>query len=532
VSNPVGPVTSTNAVLTVVNGVIYNTNTIVFGFPEGEMSSDFIGGAGQHFYAPVTSQLIAGQKIYTFQFNLTVSNLLGAPALTDLPTFSPRILKPIDSTLFTPIIPNFFDSFPRLMTVGWYELFGGTNLYNTLAQDLVTYSRAHNRFYTGATDGKVLWGAYGISLPTTAVANNIYQIDIGRPSGTIDGVETPLSIQTPHSGSLGTGAVNSTKQVTINNSGTRKYIVGDTLPFRWVNAGEFGDGYIQNADVMQIFQSGVKFLNTPFPDSDFFNVMDASPGIATNLLSADDGFIDAIGSLPGDGVLDVSDVYVTYRRSLDPSLKWFARYWSNGVLNVMEVPNVFPDLGKPVSVAKFSNITDPNTGEPPFVKLIAGDVIAGTNRTITIPIRAEIKGTMAVRIAMLGLTVQALENSPAVTSVQFNSALGFPALSASRGQNNFAGAWLSRGAVGIYHTNTLGTLTVTLASDAPANAAYSIVFDHASMSPNGLGIFPQELQKGLLTVADRSASSYGDGIPDAWRLKNFGSVTNNLLAAA
>ncbi len=33
----------------------------------------------------------------------------------------------------------------------------------------------------------------------------------------------------------------------------------------------------------------------------------------------------------GDGVLDVCDVYVTFRRSLDPSLSWFHRFWTNGV---------------------------------------------------------------------------------------------------------------------------------------------------------------------------------------------------------
>src|SRR5260370_12945291 len=33
----------------------------------------------------------------------------------------------------------------------------------------------------------------------------------------------------------------------------------------------------------------------------------------------------------GDGILDVCDVYVTFRRSLDPSLYWFRRFWTNGI---------------------------------------------------------------------------------------------------------------------------------------------------------------------------------------------------------
>ena len=43
----------------------------------------------------------------------------------------------------------------------------------------------------------------------------------------------------------------------------------------------------------------------------------------------------------GDGVLDVCDVYVTYRRSLDPSLTWFRRFWTNGVRVAEITPNVF-----------------------------------------------------------------------------------------------------------------------------------------------------------------------------------------------
>ena len=41
----------------------------------------------------------------------------------------------------------------------------------------------------------------------------------------------------------------------------------------------------------------------------------------------------------GDGVLDVCDVYVTFRRSLDPTLTWFRRFWTNGVRVAETTPN-------------------------------------------------------------------------------------------------------------------------------------------------------------------------------------------------
>ena len=56
-------------------------------------------------------------------------------------------------------------------------------------------------------------------------------------------------------------------------------------------------------------------------------------------------------------------------------------------------------------------------------------------------------------------------------------------------------------------------------------------FDHASASPNGLGSFPKQTLTGLLTLNGRTNSTYGDGIPDSWRLRWFGTA-NNLLSVS
>jgi hypothetical protein len=63
------------------------------------------------------------------------------------------------------------------------------------------------------------------------------------------------------------------------------------------------------------------------------------------------------------------------------------------------------------------------------------------------------------------------------------------------------------------------------------NTAYVVHFEHASGSPNGLGIFPKTVNDGLISVTDRSASSRGDGIPDSWRLRYFGTLQNALAEA-
>jgi hypothetical protein len=64
-----------------------------------------------------------------------------------------------------------------------------------------------------------------------------------------------------------------------------------------------------------------------------------------------------------------------------------------------------------------------------------------------------------------------------------------------------------------------------------AASAYRIVITNFSASPNGLGVFQTTLQNGLVTFSDRSASSWGDGISDAWRLLNFGTIYDATSAA-
>jgi hypothetical protein len=80
-------------------------------------------------------------------------------------------------------------------------------------------------------------------------------------------------------------------------------------------------------------------------------------------------------------------------------------------------------------------------------------------------------------------------------------------------------------------TNVIGTLTVTLPPNVTTNSAYLVHFNHFSASPNGIALFNATVQDGLITVGNRSGSSWGDGIPDSWRLLYFGTVSNGLSAA-
>jgi sugar lactone lactonase YvrE len=576
----------------------FNANKITFGFVSGEASSEFIASPGQLFYAPVTLSIVPGTLMYSLQFNVTVTNLNSAPPVTPgAVDFVSTLVKPnpleqgtfirVPPAMFLGVTTNFvivtntfgtniflstnvitvpanfdppptnqiiypFDDFgpfldlrfvntsENLIGVGWLERFGKKNLYDTTTQDLIKFSLPHDTLFDEG-GGKVVLGGYAFRVPGTAAPGQQYRIQLGRPSATLDGVGRPGSdvyIETPTRGSLTNGALNSIKYVT---AGQLKYVVGDAAPFRWFNAGDFGNTNLLSSDVVQVFQSAIYSLNYPPPGSDFFDVMDSCCGTAVNgpgylilgatitntatlngLFNGDDTTINAIAF--GDGRLDVTDIYVTFRRSLDPALLWFQRFWTNGVRGAQTYPNVFPTPPAPAALT---------VAVAPDIIFSAGDAIVASGQTILIPINARIRGDYPLRVMALGLTVQPLDGSPAITTpVQFlNSALGAPTISDSRGPGNFAATWLNSAVTGLSGDVQLGTLQITVPANCPINAAYAVHFDHASGSPNGIVPFPGRVKTGLITRSNRSASSLNDGIPDEWRLRYFGTL-NNLLSQA
>ena len=546
-------------------------NSISFGFASGEASSDFVGSPGETFYAPVTLTILPSQAMYSLQFNVTVTNVAPAPSITPGAFgFQSMLMKPIPGTtpvVYTAILPEMFVSGTgftnlvftnlslNLLGVGWLERAGKTNLYDTTKQTLIKYSQAHDdTFPTPTQPNGVMVGGYSFQVPGSATNGQTYQIQIGQPSATSDGIGAPGSsvyINTPTNGSLTAGAINSIKLVT---AGQRKYLVGNVYPFRWFNAGDFGNTNLQNADVMQVFESAIYNWNNPPPGSDFFDAMDSCGCIgvldgatgyytnsfnlaATNVLfNGNDTTINQIAF--GDTNLDVCDVYVTYRRSLDSNLTWYRRFWTNGVRVAETVPNVFNPSALKQSLSSSSKpqpaVVSSVTNQPQ-VNFACGDITnASSGQTVSIPITAQVFGNYPLRVLMLNLTVVPLDGSPALTTpVQFtaNPALGQPYTTASIGNDNYSAVWLNSGISGLTGDATLGTLAVTIPATATGNAAYAIHFDHASASPNGIASFPKQTLTGLLTLSDRSSSTYNDGIPDSWRLRYFGTV-NNLLSVS
>jgi hypothetical protein len=239
----------------------------------------------------------------------------------------------------------------------------------------------------------------------------------------------------------------------------------------------------------------------------------------------------------GDGTLDVCDVFVTYVRSQDAQRTWYRRFWTNGVLVAETVPNQVNtnsfakslSVSKSLKMAKLVNSPVSITNQPKVI-FIAGDCQTNAGSTIQIPITASIFGNYPLRMLMLNLSVVPLDGSPVLTTpVSFlaNPALGSPYIS-SNGVVNYAAVWLNNDISGLSNNVSIGTLTITLPTNATSASAYAIHFDHLSASPNGVASFPKQARTGLITFSSRTNSSYGDGLPDAWRLRYFLTLNNYL----
>ena len=444
-------------------------NGINFGFASGPGSCQYVASPGQSFVVPVGMSLLSGAPpIYGLQFNVTLTNLTTNVVDPETIYFESLVGEPdgLNDGYYDPIQPWMFistsqpnydpNAFPYqgawyqglefsntnnedLLGVGWLEVRGRTNLYNTLNQNLLTFP-INDGTDPSATPSQFVIGGYSFGIPTNANPGDTYQIQINRPSATtypaLATYGTPVYIAAPaNTNLLGAGSVNALKNITI---GQLKYLVGDVYPANWYNAGDFGSSNLivnGNVDVQRVFDFAVYPIASPPRKSDLFDALDSCGNIgildgntndanygyytntatypATNILfnavtNYTDSYVydtnaNSYGNVPatnqvsyignytnviylttyligvpytitnvyypvppglpttnivqtgyttniapalsglfdgnntninqvvfGDGKLDVCDVYVTYRRSLDSSLTWYTRFWNNG----------------------------------------------------------------------------------------------------------------------------------------------------------------------------------------------------------
>ncbi|HEY1788526.1 MAG TPA: fibronectin type III domain-containing protein, partial [Verrucomicrobiae bacterium] len=581
----------------------FQGDELTWGFASGYCSSTFVGSPGETFYAPVTLTTLSGAVAFSMGFDMIVTNLGPDPVPTGGFGFESCLMKPAGTGIVTPIPPYAFlgeysgtpspgqvikydgTNFVNMeatntslneLAVGWFEMAGQTNLYNTTAQNLLSMSEAFiEQIPDGQHPNQVIVGGYSFQVPTNAQPGEQYEIMLQRPSADNDGMGangSSVIINVPSTGSLSNGPINGIKIVTI---GQPKYLAGDVYPFQWFNAGNFGSGDLINHwvdDVQEVFDAAIYGLNVPLASSDFYDAMDSAGGFGaydaaagywTNsnvtannaqrnqLFDANDN--TTINKMAfGDGVLDICDVYTTFLRANFSGMYWFQRFYTNDTVN-----GVFGRVAQAITVQTNVNGAVSSGGgagqggggssqspqsitNTPTVHFAAGDYIASADQTLLIPVTATVYGVNPLRMLMFNVSVTPLDGSPALTTpVTFNPSAPFSNSSvynsefASNSITTCAQAFLPltypiSSSAAVTGSNVIGYLNIKIPANATSSSAYALSFAHASASPNGLISFPKTTYTGLITLSGRTNSSYGDGIPDSWRLRYFGTVDNQL----
>ncbi|HXC36815.1 MAG TPA: hypothetical protein VNV43_13130, partial [Candidatus Acidoferrales bacterium] len=462
------------------------------------------------------------------------------------------------------------------LAVGWFELPGMTNLFDTTKQNLFTYSMAFIEMLPNAQiPNGIIFGGYAFQVPTNAQPGEQYQIQLQRPSAIVDGLGengSALLINTPTTGSLSNGPINAIKIVTV---GQPKYLAGDVYPFEWFNAGNFGNGdlitYGAN-DVQEVFNAAIYGINGPPLNSDLFDAMDSAGGLGvynaaagywtktSNLTALQKNALFNVNDTTtinqmafGDGVLDVCDVWTTFVRSQFPNLYWFQRFYTNDTVNgnfgrvaeaITTQTNVPSGVSSPSggfslksAMASSGPTSITNT---PTIHFAAGDYLASPGQTLSIPVNATVYGPTPLRMLMFNVNLTPLDGSPALTTpvtfspnAPFNNSSIYNAGLGTNTTVDCAEAFIpttfpisDNGDV--TGSNVIGYLNITIPASAATSSAYALSFAHASASPNGLVSFPKTTYTGLITLSSRTNSTYGDGIPDSWRLRYFGTINNQL----
>ncbi|MGB0581255.1 MAG: chitobiase/beta-hexosaminidase C-terminal domain-containing protein, partial [Limisphaerales bacterium] len=569
----------------------FTANRMTFGFSGGVASSAFEASSGSTFYAPITLSLVdVAQLMMSLQFSVLVTNDTG-PAVTaggigfdsslyellqdgtliqiqpaKFTGFFTNTNIVVAGTIITNIEPQFADlrvtnSAINLLSVGFLEVRAQTNLFNTTVQFLNSFSLAHDTLFSLAGNQSAVVGGFSFQVPTMATNGQEYRIKIIRPSATADGVSRDVFIDAPTNGGLTTASpISALKHVTV---GSPHYMVGDVAPFRWWNAGDFGDTNLLNNDIISIFRTAVYNLNRPVVNSDFEDAMDACCGTATldpvtgHLIST--GLQLATNNIPlgssttinsavfGSGTIDVSDVWVAFRRSLDPTLTNYLRFRSNGVHYAVTTPNLF----RGSSLTPKSQTTPSGSGRQIAglaapaaterrVRFSVDSVVGSPGSIVAVPVRAQVLGNDPLRVLALNFNVIGVSGSdPLLPLVQEQmnfvpvAQLGTPTFNAQLRPNNYSAAWLSSDIAGFTGDNVIGHVTFRVPAGAGPNAAYSIVVEHASASVSGLDSFETEIVNGLVTMFARTQSTAGDGIPDEWRLRHFqaANIAANILSS-
>jgi hypothetical protein len=358
-----------------------------------------------------------------------------------------------------------------------------------------------------------------VEIPTNAVYGQSYSLNVLNPSGTSDGQEAAVGL--------------TTLPMQILTITDPDYMVGDSAPSSGYNAGQFGNGALDNSDVNNAIYASVG-IRVPPSDSDAYNAMDAWPPDSAG--RGGDGFIRL---LDWETILGRSLGGVAIYPGLDTNN--YVRFWTNG-------DNGFPSHmvvdwspgGTPVPLA-LPSVRSPGTqlslsNSPPglvwfcnasFSSGTVSNASPGMNNSL--PVSVNILPGYNLAAMQFRVTVTSSSGAPPVTSIQFNPAAGMPeplVLPGLAGNDAVYAFGFGSFAKPLENSNSLGNISFQVPPGAGAGASYALHFSGVDGAPESATLYQLESFPGFLWV--NSAALQPPSITsDEWKIAFFGSLTNS-----
>jgi hypothetical protein len=460
--------------------VVTNIEVSALGFVR-----DFTGAPGATLVLPIELRLAGNGVLGSLQFRVEVQTNGTAPMLAAplrLVAASPQDFIPLTTTLGEPT------------DLIHYTTGTGTGLG-------LAYLPAQQNFRIDESGPIVLlW----VTIPPAAKEGQSYTLAVLEPSGTSESSQDAVLL---------TPTANRTLWIS-----KAPYLVGDSAPAEWYNAGDFGDQLLSNNDVNNAFYASLG-VRVPFAFTDAFDAMDAFP-------------LDTADRVGGDGQLRFLDWQITLERSLKLRPGGWRRTRGPGGERLPVAP---PAAGK-TSLKGPATTTLAGSAGPLWrrqVKVAAGTVEnAQAADTVRVPICVSlVEGANLAGLQIWPVISTRVDAVDSEQPSQFepNTLALMPAPSPSLcpgySTNNVAYVW-DRGRFDppLVGTNLLGWLSFRVPGLAPDGQEFVVRFANADGAPVEDVQYDFETVPGSVWV-NSLASRPPERISDEWKSYFFGSLT-------
>jgi len=484
----------TNEAVTNVAGTVATTNSI--GVPPG-LNTNLVGGIGATVLAPVVVNLPAGQNLRRLGFRLEVSPNGAAPIIGA--TFDAVSVTTND---FIPLVTGDGSTTgPATFTATPYTI--GTT--RGLSINFITTTNF-------SVSGFAAVALVGIPIPGGAAVGDSYNIDVILPTATDEnGNDVLLNSAT-------------TRLVNVQNT---PYLVGDSSPAGWYNAGDFGNspdgtgaGQLLLSDVVNAFNASVG-IRPPYPFTDVFNAMDVFPE-------------DAPGTVGGDGQIRFLDWQIILLRQQHlntngifgvSQTNWFRQWSAGGVLTTgttnLNTTRSVSGLAPPVPGLVWDRQVLMTAGSIEHVQPLG---------VVSIPVHARVTPNASISGMQFRVSVRPTPGAAPLThQVQFLSQ--FPNARQSVGSlSDLAVAW-DIGQISLVGgtSNLIGSVLFTVPAAATAGNCYTVSIESADGSPDFSVQYEFETRAGCVWI-NGAAPSPPSLVSDEWRsqfLSGLSSLTGD-----